>query len=88
MFRESKEIQRRLLASKNYEPHKFFARLYNASLRWIGNNKISVGKCDDDTPAILKSLHSPSEDMESTSALQGPVLPPEPVIFDNIDGDL
>ncbi len=95
LLRECKEIQRRLIASKNHEPpnaDRVFARLMlqgkvSAALRWIGSSRTSVRECNEDTLAILKSLHPNSHEMNTIAALQGPELPTESVVFDEIDGD-
>ena len=93
---EGKEIQKRLVSSKNNSADntdKIFVRLMlqgkvSAALRWIGSSKTSVRTTDDETVSILKALHPDAADTSNVAMLRGPVDKVEHVIFDSIDADM
>ena len=92
---ECEAIQSRLTQSKRTPEHidKVFSRLMlqgkvSSALRWVTNNSSKPLALTDDVVASLKNKHPDGSPPSTNHLIIGPIPFVEPVIFDNIDGDL
>ena len=94
LLREGKTIQSRLLKSKpNQSSLKVFSRLMlkgqvSAALKWIRRNPSTVIPVNEDVLEQLNAKHPEAQPQDADCTLEGPIMVPDPILFNVIDGDM
>ena len=100
LIREGKQIQKNFIKSKNTDHAtsqnilKVFSRLMlhgkvSSAVRWLANQKNNVGvhKITEHILEELTNKHPDARDVDPDAILCGPINTPEPVIFEELNGE-